>query len=430
MGWEQAVAAFVLVGVACCVLRVLVLREDRRLLHQERQAEIRASVQRAAYQPAYPMLHTLHATEVERKALPGPGAPVGADVPALQPQIPTFGQMREQGLVQPGPQLIIGYREDSTPRYGTWLELYNLLMLGLSGYGKSTAARYLACWHVINGGRLILIDPHGRSGDESLAETLAPLHLAFLCDPAFDAPAAIRSLRLADSIMRSRLNGESTDMTPLLVLIDEVREVMTYSAWKEAAPLAAEYLSVGNTAGRKKRCYTLATSQLATVDQLGGSAVQQSFVATVAFRSKRRQAQILDFEPEEKRRIQRLPVGSGFFMGARSTEPEQLFFPNTTPQDGVGIAALVATGGPIMGDGAAMKSGIIDGHYVAESSPKVASVAISAEARHALQLFLTGKSMAEVVLELRGVRSNEGSKYQRASDEVQDLVRQAMLAQG
>ena len=44
----------------------------------------------------------------------------------------------------------------------------------------------------------------------------------------------------------------------------------------------------------------------------------------------------------------------------------------------------------------------------------------------AAQLFISGKNPAEIVRELRGIKSNQGAAYQRALAEVHDLIRQGI----
>ena len=51
------------------------------------------------------------------------------------------------------------------------------------------------------------------------------------------------------------------------------------------------------------------------------------------------------------------------------------------------------------------------------------SAPASAEALRVAQLFQNGMDLAAIVLELRGVRSSEGKRYQVALSEVQALLR-------
>jgi hypothetical protein len=62
---------------------------------------------------------------------------------------------------------------------------------------------------------------------------------------------------------------------------------------------------------------------------------------------------------------------------------------------------------------------------VAKVKPEVAEVAISEDAKQALDLFLHGQSLAEIVKALRGVSSSQGATYQKNLNEIQDLLRQA-----
>jgi hypothetical protein len=52
----------------------------------------------------------------------------------------------------------------------------------------------------------------------------------------------------------------------------------------------------------------------------------------------------------------------------------------------------------------------------------------SPEAARAAGLFLAGKSPAEIVVELRGVKSSRGRSYQTALNDVIELIRQGVQA--
>jgi hypothetical protein len=51
---------------------------------------------------------------------------------------------------------------------------------------------------------------------------------------------------------------------------------------------------------------------------------------------------------------------------------------------------------------------------------------LSAEALRAHALFLSGKDLTEIVMELRGIKPKEGARYQQALKEIQALIRQAI----
>jgi hypothetical protein len=47
----------------------------------------------------------------------------------------------------------------------------------------------------------------------------------------------------------------------------------------------------------------------------------------------------------------------------------------------------------------------------------------SPEAKHAAELFRTGVDLVDIVSQLRGVKSNQGRRYQEALKDVQELIR-------
>jgi hypothetical protein len=75
--------------------------------------------------------------------------------------------------VQPG-QLIIGIREDGTPRIGTWQDFKIVLVLGSSSSGKTTTIVEKVLGAACGGGQLVVCDPHGYKPD-SLLRRIAPL---------------------------------------------------------------------------------------------------------------------------------------------------------------------------------------------------------------------------------------------------------------
>jgi hypothetical protein len=54
------------------------------------------------------------------------------------------------------------------------------------------------------------------------------------------------------------------------------------------------------------------------------------------------------------------------------------------------------------------------------------SAPIRAEAARVAQMFVDGMNPADIVRELRGVKSSEGGKYQAALSEVLNLLREGM----
>jgi hypothetical protein len=63
-------------------------------------------------------------------------------------------------------------------------------------------------------------------------------------------------------------------------------------------------------------------------------------------------------------------------------------------------------------------------------SPTQSGQTVPAEALRAYMLFMGGKSPAEIVLELRGIKSSAGTTYQKALREIMELIRAAIQGGG
>jgi hypothetical protein len=60
------------------------------------------------------------------------------------------------------------------------------------------------------------------------------------------------------------------------------------------------------------------------------------------------------------------------------------------------------------------------------TTERLRSAPVRAEAARVAQMFVDGMNPADIVRELRGVKSSEGGKYQAALSEVLNLLREGM----
>ena len=67
-----------------------------------------------------------------------------------------------------------------------------------------------------------------------------------------------------------------------------------------------------------------------------------------------------------------------------------------------------------------------DGSHMVASDNQATSAPESPEAARAMQLFMQGLDPAAIVLELRGIKSSEGRRYQQVLAEVLELLRGAV----
>lgn len=427
-------------GVAVCALGLVVVG---LLLLYRRWA---APVAIAAH-------YHVKALEAQRQAVPqsltfsphyayrndAQGLEAAANVPLALPSAgaPTFAELLAQGKVGKGNPLALGTDiETGEQLTGSWLDLYSTAIGGLPGTGKTTSQRFLACQTALHGANFVVVDPHAGAGEDSLAETLAPLASVFLCEPASDNRGILQAVRLVADIGRKRVQGDR-NRKPLVLWIDETTALLARSS--VAAPLA-ELMEQIAQEYRKVGVYCAASGQIWTASRIGdNSALRDSFASVWAHRMKRSQARLL-LPNGEAERVERLQKGQALIWRT-SGATNILQVPNTTAADVINVATLLASprlpGPPASSQNEAyhMPVDMPEGSHqvantdLATNAPGRAQVA-SAEAARAAALFLAGNDPAAIVAELRGVKSNEGKRYQLALQEVLGLIREGVRRGG
>jgi len=378
-----------------------------------------------------------HDSHKELPALPPP-EPVSG--PAMA--VPTFATMVDQGLVGPGRKLTLGYDEGGVIE-GDWTDLYSTAVAGMSGQGKTTSQRFFACQTALHGARFAVIDPHAGAGDDSLAATLAPLGSAFLCPIASDDKTMLDTVRHIADIGEKRIKGVDSDTTPVILWVDELTSLLSRSTiGDELAGLlekiAQEY--------RKKKVYVSASGQIWTASR-ATSELRDSFASVLCHRMKRGQARLL-LPTDEAQLVERLSPGRAV-LWRTSGATTIVGIPNTTAADVLRVATMIgsqaapqaaytpATERLPMGFHPAYNGAAKTAPLMPNVSPSYASggaaysqaqsgQAVPAEALRAYALLMAGKDPAEIVLELRGIKTSQGTTYQRALKEIMELIRLAI----
>jgi hypothetical protein len=369
------------------------------------------------YSPHYaPHVRTQReALEGETHAAPAPAA------------VPSFAQLLDSGKVGRGNPLLLGYDiEQGTELAGSWLDLYSTAVSGMPGSGKTTSQRFLACQTVLHGARFAICDPHAGAADDSLAATLAPLHSAFVCEPASSDRAILDVVRYVADVGRRRVNGTDEDHTPLILWVDELTHLLGRSS---VADELGELLERVAQEYRKRAVFVCASGQIWTAARTP-SELRDSFASVLCHRMKRAQARLL-LPADEAVQAERLAVGSAvLWRTSGATATKQI--PVTTTADVRRVAGLLATERLLhQPDGSQNEADLQPADMPARSqsvaeAERLRSAAVSAEAARAATLFLDGLDPAAIVWELRQVRSNQGGKYQSALAEVLTLIREGL----
>lgn len=370
-------------------------------------------------------------------ALPEP-----TTAPALA--VPTFATMLDQDLVGAGRKLVLGYDEGGVME-GNWTDLYSTAVAGMPGQGKTTTQRFFACQTALHGARFACIDPHAGAGEDSLAATLEPLANTFLCPIASSDKEILDTVRHIADIGAQRVKGQDRGETPIILWVDELTALLGRS---KIGDELAELLERIAQEYRKKHVYVSASGQIWTASR-ATSELRDSFASVICHRMKRGQARML-LPTDEAMLVERLEPGRAV-LWRTSGATTVIGVPDTREADVKrvatmlgGSAATVPTtpigvanprhtfGFQPANKGAAQTvplkpevSQKLAGTVAAYSQPQSGQT-VPAEAQRALALLLAGKEPAEIVLELRKVKTSQGATYQRALKEVMELIRLAI----
>ena len=388
----------------------------------------------AAQQPG-PVAHSL--TYAPRYAAPAQLGPALEQLQLAAPalaSVPSFAQLLDGGRVGKGNPLVLGFdQDDGSEISGSWLDLYSTAIAGLPGTGKTTTQRFLACQTALQGARFAIIDPHAGAADDSLAATLAPLASAYVCEPASDDKAILETVRYVADVGKRRITGKDSDTTPLILWADELTALLGRSTVGDEL---AELLERIAQEYRKRHVFVCGSGQIWTAARTS-SELRDSFASAICHRMKRNQARLL-LPTEEAATVERLVTGHAV-LWRTSGATQTIAVPNTTAADvervgqllgsrpATTVATDVATGPRPFGFAAVATPKPQSSQFVA-TAERLPSATVSPEARRAIELFMRGLDPAAIVLELRGIKSSEGGRYQKALAEVLELIRQGIGA--
>lgn len=356
--------------------------------------------------------------------------------------IPPFDSLLGAGLIGPGPDgraqpLILGYDESGEPIEGDWKSLYSCGIGGLQGSGKTWTAAYLLSQSALAGARILCCDPHA-GDDESLATRIAPLAPSFIADVATDDAAILDALKLADMELQRRKNG-SKDRWPLVVVVDEWTSLLRHELKNKLPQYVADFASEG----RKYNVNAMLLGQGWTVAAAGGSDVRNRLTSHYVHRTRREEARYqLGLGSLTPADVMQLAPGHAYLLDTRGNL-QRVAIPRMTAADLVEVgrrlqATDVATTVQPFGFRAPAKTPATVASCKPDGSQMVANenqatTALgrdempTAEAIHAARLFFAGDDPATIVFKLRGIKSNEGRRYQAALVEILDLIRQGAL---
>ncbi len=340
-----------------------------------------------------------------------------ADAPLAQAdtdtawEAPSFRDLLNQGMIAQGAPLILGFTSEG-PLRGDWKDVYSSAVAGISGMGKTTTIRFLACQSALHGANFVVIDPHANVQDESLAATLAPLRNRYLCAEATDDGPILDAIGLVASKLDARLKGDA-NRQPLLVLVDEFTRLMRNPA---VANDLGDLIEAIGQEGRKVGVFALLSGQIWTADRSGGTRARDSLASAYVHRIKRSQARHL-ISADEARLVENLAPGRAVLFRTNG-DYETVAIPQTTGFDVAHVASLLA---PLPQSEINRRE--IDLEVVSTASQS--HEPLPADAVRIIELFRTGHDVAAIIRDLYPDAKN-GQPFQKRSSEVQAVLRSAL----
>lgn len=212
------------------------------------------------------------------------------------PKMVTLSELLADGSIQPREETsLIGFeRADGSRLRGKLFaktgNMFNsLFVVGDPDFGKSTMGTYLGVLTVIQGGKIIVIDPQAEL-EHSLTDRLGPLAKPPFCISHAGTPEEAKG---AIKVARQELSQPGD--YPVLLLIDEFSELQ--SGFGEWADIGSEVVAVAESfarTGRKLKRRTVVFGQISTAKRTGGTEFR-NVCSTVAFHLKVQSAQnVLD----------------------------------------------------------------------------------------------------------------------------------------
>lgn len=400
-----------------------------------------AQIARAVHQPGQtPHAVNLHQTTHAARALPTFEAPAqltGATEPepAALPDVTDLAAIARD--FRPSKDAILLALGDGGERLTAPVSaLCHVALCGATGQGKSNLLRLLLPQLQAIGARVVLTDPHYADIDPENGDDWRPIRQRLYLPPAVkprDIDAMLDyMLAELDRRLELRNKGEKVG-APLFLAYDELPVIV------DTVKDAPERLGRILREGRKVAILTVGASQEFLVKTIGGSSGARDQYRTAYYVGGDRTSAsaLLDLPA---RTIDDGPLGHGVaLLRSKATPAARLV--RVPLASNAGVALLlggyqVATVEGESGYQVATADRPFGfqpvANHMPESSQNVAtsewlpSAAVSPEAARAAQLFMQGLDPAAIVLELRGITSREGGKYQKALAEVLDLIRQGM----
>lgn len=314
--------------------------------------------------------------------------------------------------------------------------LCHVALVGATGGGKSNLLRLLLPQVQAIGGQVVLADPHHapidpESGDDWRA-IVQRLHMS----PAVSAHEIDQLLGyLVDELDRRRARRHDGQRVgaPMFLALDELPVLA------DSVPNSVDRIGRLLREGRKFGIFSIGASQSMLVKVVGGdSSAREAYRTAFYVGGDLRSASVLLDMPQRTIDESALTTGMAL-LRSKATSPAQLV--RVPYASNAGIQRLLGDDAPTLSlqagyqtgyqEPATNETGSQPGGLPEANSNQVSTASertrpASPEAARAASLFQAGNDLSSIVHELRGIKSNQGRRYQQAVTEVQQLIREGL----
>lgn len=330
---------------------------------------------------------------------------------------PTWHELRTAQIIGNGPPYI-GF---DLVRYCDlrlrWKDdLGSMFIVGMSGSGKTSVAVVLAVQAALDGGALLVGDPHAHEEEESLAGRVGNLKRRFMLPVAVSDDEILEVAQRAAAIAKRRLGGEQ-DRSPVFLMIDEWTALLR---GPRGAELEDALFTIG-LEGRKVNVNAALFAQLSTIEMAGK--VRSVATTTFAFRTRPDQARYAIGEKVNVD-IRRYADGQCYLMARRESFPSVQI-----PWISAAEMATVGQELSVLGSTSGSASRVLPEHFPGPwwkaplSVAEVVGSAPEAPRKRILEAWDRGDSESKIAQDVLGAPRG-GRDWELAVAVVREIVRQ------
>ncbi len=309
------------------------------------------------------------------------------------------------------------------------------LTMLLLGYADGATELFIILQSVLQGAKLLIIDPHRDTAQDSLGGRLAPLAACFMRPIASDDEKdVLATIKVARREVDRRRRGATG--TPLILVVDEFTRLMRRShTIKDELSDCIEEIA---QEGRKLGVFALLSGQIWKATGAGGTELRYSLASSFVHRIQEQQSKLL-IPGEYAKLTPKLKTGQVYFYDTNG-DTQLMQIPYTTEEDVMTVAGLLTSRAGFQPTSFQTSPRLPDTPGEVEAFPSLKLVAKAVEAtfddlppelenkyHEVLALTLQEKKQGEIIAAVWGVTSGGGAAYQKAADELR--VIQRMIAQ-